>query len=141
MILRRRALALAGTATTAVLAASLALVGCSGEDDRAEVCTAVDSLKTSIADLTDVTIDQDTLTTLQDTFDEVQSDLREVKEDAGSEFGDEVDAVDQAASAVRQSLQDAAATPSAASVMAVGTAIGNLGASLSALEDALTTTC
>lgn len=137
MLHRLPTLSVAGSAA---LMAVLTLASCGGDDEPA-VCSSFDSLKASIADLKDVDIDQNALTTLQDSFREVQSDLGKVKSDAKAEFGDDVDAVEQAASSVGSSLDAAIASPSGETVAAVGIAVKSLGTSLTSLEDALKNTC
>ena len=51
-----------------MLLASATLAGCGGDDETPAVCSSVDSLKASVADLKDVDLDQNALTTLQDDF-------------------------------------------------------------------------
>lgn len=137
MVYRLPRLALAGSAALMMV---LTLASCGGDDEPA-VCSSFDSLKASVEDLKDVNIDKNALTKLQESFSEVQSDLSKVKSDAKAEFGDDVDAVEQAASSVGSSLDAAVASPSGETVAAVGTAVRSLGTSLTALEDALKNTC
>ncbi len=141
MMPRLPALALAGSAA---LIAALTLAGCGSDDESPAVpavCSSVDSLKASVADLEDVKIDQNALTTLEDDFTKVQSDLSKVKSDAKDEYGTEVDAVDKAAASVSSSLDAAKATPSAQTLTAVGGALKSLDTSMTALEDAVKSTC
>src|SRR5687767_14221930 len=85
------------TAST-VLATGL-LVGCGGGEHAPAVCSDVEALGASIDELTNVDLRQDGPSTLKDAFDQVMSDLGEVKKSATDEYADEVDAVDQAATA------------------------------------------
>jgi hypothetical protein len=137
MMHRLPTLSLAGSAA---LLATLTLAGCS-EAETPAVCSSVDSLTASVTDLTSVNIDQGALKTLQDNFTRVRSDLSKVKSDAKEEYATEIDALDQAASSVSSSLDAATAAPSVQTVTAVGVAVESLGTSLTALEDAVSSTC
>jgi hypothetical protein len=66
------------------------VTGC-GEDQSPAVCSAVDDLKASVADVTTVDLDEGALRELQDNLSQVQSDLTKVKDDANDEFADEID--------------------------------------------------
>jgi hypothetical protein len=134
---RRRPLLWCLPAGTLLLAATL--TGCS-EDDPA-ICSSVDALRSSIGDVKDVSVDQDSLATLQDDFTQVQTDLKQVKSDAADEYATEIAAVEQAASSVSSSLDAAVATPSPETLLAVGTAVQALGAALTSLDNAVESTC
>lgn len=56
------------------MVAVLTVAGC-GEDEPPAVCSAVDALKASVADVTTVDLDQGALAELQDNLTLVQSDL------------------------------------------------------------------
>ncbi|MFI5427881.1 hypothetical protein [Aeromicrobium sp. UC242_57] len=125
-----------------LLSALVLAAGCGSEDDdTAALCSSVDSLKTSVSGLTDITIDKNALTDLQARLDQVQTDLGEVKDDASDKYATEIDAVDQAASTVGSTLDQAISTPSVQAASAVGTAVQSLGTSLKTLADAVKGTC
>lgn len=123
-----------------VVIAALVVGGCGGNETPA-VCADVDALKTSIADLTDVEIDENALASLQEKFTQVRADLTALIADAEDEYDVEIDAVDQAVSEVGSSLEAAVASPSAVTVSAVAAALQALGTSLTALADAVKDTC
>jgi ribosomal protein S20 len=121
------------------------LSGCgAGEDDTPAtpaVCSSVDALRSSVAAVTDVQVERGALDALQKALDEVRSDLSTVVKDAEREYADEVDTVEEAMSDVGKSLDAAVSAPTAANVAAVGAASRALGTSLSALVDAVDSTC
>jgi hypothetical protein len=127
-------------AASAFLLAPLIVAGC-GEAESPAVCADVDALKASVAAVTDVDLDRNALATLQDRLTQVRSDLGEVKDSAADEYASEIDALDQAFASVGSSLDAAITSPSAQAVSDVGTAVRALGASLSALVDAVESTC
>ena len=127
-------------AAAVVLLVSLTVAGC-GEDESPAVCSDVDALKASVAKVTDVDLDENALATLGDNLTQVRADLIEVKDAAEDEYASEIDAVDQAFASVGSSLEAATTSPSAQAVSDVGTAVQALGTSLSALVDAVESTC
>lgn len=143
--------AMMNRASAPILAAGFLLMatitaGCAQDEPPAQVepaaiCSAVDSLKASVEDVTSVDLDQGALADLQDNLTQVQSDLGQVKDDAKDEYATEIDAVEQAAASVGSSVEAATASPSAQAITDVGTAVQALGASLRALDDAVESTC
>lgn len=146
-MLRHRARDLTATTTICVALATLLLGGCGnddngdGADNTAQVCSDVEALRTSAADLTQVTIDADTLARLQDDLTAVRDDVSTLVTDAQDAFGPEVSAVDEAVSGLTTSLEAALATPSVATLTDVRTARQTLGASITALDDAVRGSC
>lgn len=124
-----------------VLITATALSSCASGSDNPALCSSLDSLKSSVAGLTDIQINGDTLANVQDTLDQVQSDLRQVKDDASDEYSLEVDAVDQATSELNSNLDDAVTTPSVEAASAVATSVRAVGTSLNSLADAVKNTC
>lgn len=125
-----------------------ALSGCgAGEDDppaapaTPAICSSVDALRSSAKAVTDVQVERGALQRLQKALGEVRTDLSTVAKDATSEYSDEVDAVEKAVSDLGSSVDAAVATPTAATVGAVGAASRALGTSLSALVDSVGSTC
>lgn len=129
-----------------VLVATLSGCG-AGEDDTPAapatpaVCTSVDALQSSAKAVTDVQVKRGALDALQKALDEVRSDLSTVVKDAKREYADEVDTVEEAMSDVGKSVDAAVSAPTAANVTAVGAASRALGTSVSALVDAVDSTC
>lgn len=131
---------LAPVAVLLVLVATL--TGCGGgDDDTPAICSSVDSLESSVAEVGDIDIDADALATLQEDLDQVQSDLSQVLSDAQDEYADEVDSVDDAASLLGTTLEAAAAEPTGDSLAAVAAAIKALDASLGSLVEAVKSSC
>ena len=123
-----------------VLTASLTVSGCGGSSKPA-ICSDVDSLKSSITDLRDVKLEAGALATLQSDLTKVQSDLSKVKSEAKTQYAAEISSVEQAAASLGTNLKAASDTPSVASLAAVATDVSALGAALSALQDAVSSTC
>jgi hypothetical protein len=107
----------------------LTVTGCGGEDKPA-ICSDVDALKSSVSALTDIELDQGAL-----------SELQKVKSEAQAEFSTEIDAVDTATTAVKDSLDAAVASPSAPTIAAVGVALSQLKTALANLQSAVESTC
>ena len=123
----------------AVLLASLNLAGC-GEDTE-QFCAAVDDLQASVADVTEVELNQDALTTVQDNLGQVRTDWDVVKDEASDEFADELDAVDKAAASAGLAIDFALTSPSPETAADVGPALELLGARLEDLNQAVQSTC
>ncbi len=116
------------------------LSGCGGKSTPA-ICSHVDALKASVTNVTKVPLGRNTLSTLKSGLTKVQADLNKVKAEGQAQFATEIAAVKQAASSVSTSLAAAEAAPSAGTVASVGIALKALGTSLTALENAVTSTC
>jgi len=135
-------------AVAATLLTSLAVTGCGGEEAPAAsapptpaVCSSVDALKSSVADLKNVDLSKGSLAPVQDKLTAMQADLTKVGKDAKTEYATEVDSVEAATSSVGASLQAAQAAPSQRTLTAVRTSVTTLGTSLRALEHAVRSTC
>ena len=128
------------TASVVLWAAlALALAGC-GEDSE-QLCSAVDDLETSVADATDVQVEQGALATLQDELDQVETDLDVVRDEAADEYAEELDLVQEAAASAALAINAAITSPSAETAAEVGPALEVLGSRLGALTDAVEGTC
>src|SRR3954471_4421840 len=90
----------------AVVLMSGTVVGCGG-DDKPAVCSDVDALKTSVDDLMNVEVSQAGLSKLQDDLAQVKSDLSTVQSDAKTQYSNEIDAVEQAATSLSSDLSAA----------------------------------
>lgn len=86
--------------------------GCGGKDTPA-ICSDVEALKGSVADVTNVSLDKNSLATPLGDLTQVQSDLSKVKSAAKAPYATEIAALDQATSSVSSSLSAATASPSA----------------------------
>ena len=141
MKLHRSARRVLSTGATVILSASA--FGCSA-DEEVEVpaiCASVDSLESSVDDLSAVEIEAGVVADLQTSLGEVQEDLAVVVADAKNEYESEIDAVEAATSTLGASLDTALATPSVANLSAVQVALESLGTSLTSLTDAVDATC
>ena len=129
-----------GPVAAAIVLSVGGLTACGGNDTPA-VCSDVQALKSSVAKVSDLTLDQGALQTLQSDLAAVQSNLTKLKESAASQYSDEVDAVDHDTAALRTKLQAAVDAPSAETIAPVASAVRTLGTSLTALKDAVASTC
>ena len=123
-----------------VLMASFTVSGCGGSSKPA-ICSDVDSLKSSITELRDVKLEAGALATLQSDLTKVQTDLSKVKSEAKTQYATEISSVEQAGASLSTNLKAASDTPSVQSLAAVATDVSALGAALSALQDAVSSTC
>jgi hypothetical protein len=147
-------------AAAACLVLGLGAAGCTGEQDQPasepspeqsatasnptgqpEVCSALDELRTSVGELTDVPVDRSGLTALSEQLTEIRSDLQAVRESGSGEYAPQVDALDGALDGLQTSLQDATADPSSESLARVLQEIGSVGAAMRELAAALGDTC
>ena len=126
--------------TGAVVMATLVIAGC-GSDEPVEVCDEVQALEKSVATLTDVELNADTLPSVKEKLTQVRSDLDALVEAAGDEFETEIKNVKSSASVVVTSYDAAVGTPSAASVTAVAAAFQDLVTSLTSLTEAAQESC
>ncbi|KRF36455.1 hypothetical protein [Nocardioides sp. Soil805] len=148
MIRRRRSRHPAHQLAVASAVLATLLVGACGDDgdegggdgsnNNAQVCSDVDALRTSVAGITEVTVDADVLTSLQDQVDQVRTDVSTLIDDAQDAYGPEVSDVDQAVSGLTKSLEAAAEDPSAATLSDVRTARQALTSAVTALTGAVT---
>ena len=128
---------------------SVTLAGCGSDEKPAgsekpetpAVCSSVDSLSSSAGELMKIQVEKGAMVTLQDGLTKVQADVTRVVSDAKSEYANEVDAVEAATATVAASLKAATTTPSAQTLITVRTAVQTLGTSLTALNDAVKSTC
>jgi hypothetical protein len=136
--LRRPAATLATLALTASLVA-----GCADEGEPAAVCDDVEALRASVSSLDglDIREGDDTLTDLSGVLDEIRSDVRTLADDASTEYTDQVDAVQAAASVLRASVDAAALAPTVTTLSAVADDARSLGATFEALGTAVGDTC
>jgi hypothetical protein len=116
------------------------LTGCGGNDKPA-VCSDVDALHTSMDDLKNVEVSRAGMAELKDDLAQVGSGLRSVKADAEQRYAAEIDAVEQAYSTLTSDVSAAATSPSTTAIAQVGADVHALGASLTALTDAVDSTC
>ena len=125
--------------TTLILA--LPLAACGGEDKPA-VCGSVNDLTSSIKDVKDVEVtNSDALTDLKTALTAVESDFADVKADAKAEFSAPVDAVQSSLAALKTSVEQAQAAPSAATLAAAGSALSALVTEVQKLIDDVKSTC
>lgn len=122
-----------------LLALAPALAGCS--EDSEELCSAVDDLQASVADVTEVEVGTGAMTTLQGNLEQVQTDLGAVKDEAADEYAEELDLVEKAAASAALAIDLAITSPSAAAAADVVPAVQLLGSRLVDLTDAVEGTC
>jgi hypothetical protein len=118
----------------------LPLAACGG--DAAAVCTSVDDLKDSVADVKDIDVTASGgLAELETALRTVESDFGVVKADAKSEFSSGIDATETSYAALRTSVEAAVASASAATLVAAGTALSAFATDVRALIDDVEATC
>lgn len=110
-------------------------------EDTSPVCDDADQLRSSLAGLQDINIQQGMAAQLQTQLRQLQSDLDQLAGDASSELSDEVTAVKEAASTLRASVGAAVDNPSAAALGQVSTDLSGLVTAIGDLSDALAGTC
>jgi hypothetical protein len=132
----------AAALVTLALAGSF-LAACADEGETAAVCGDVDALRASVSALEDLDVREggDTLTDLSGVLDEIRSDVRTLADDASTEYTDEVDAVQAAASALGTSVDAAVLAPTVTTLSAVADDARSLGATFEALGTAVGDTC
>lgn len=110
-------------------------------EDASPVCEDADELRSSLAGLQDIKIQQGMADQLQTQLQQVQTDLDQLAGDASNELSDEVTAVKEAASTLRASVGAAVDSPSAAALGQVSTDLSGLVTAIGDLSDALAGTC
>lgn len=105
------------------------------------VCQDLDALGTSIDRIKEAKIGEDALPVLSEELRTIETELKQLRADADAEYWSEVDAVKSAASSLESSIAAAAASPTAATLAAVGDDVRAVGSTFNNLTDALTTTC
>lgn len=86
-------------------------------------------------------ISQGALTELQNNLTQVKSDLAKLKVEAKDDFATQIDAVEQASASVSSSIDTAKTSPSVQAIIDVGTRVRALGTALTALTDAVKSSC
>ena len=94
----------------ATLLLALSLTACS--EDKPAVCSSVDDLKTSVADVKDIDVTSSSaLTDFQSGLTAVQNNLADVKADAKSQFASPLAAAETSYAALESSVQAATTNP------------------------------
>ncbi len=123
----------------AVLISASTLASC-GSDDPA-VCSSVDALQSSVANLKDTPLDKNGLSALESSLEQVGADAKQVRTDAGQQYESQVTAFTSSVSTLEASVEAAKAAPSAATLKPVATAVAGVGSEISALKQAVSDTC
>ena len=125
-------------ATALLLALSLTACG----EDTPPVCSSVDNLKASVADVKKVDVSSSgALAELQSGLKTVTSDFAKVKTDAKSEFSSQLDAVETSLATLKASVQAATTGPSGATLTAAGSALRTFGTNVQTLITDVESTC
>ncbi|HSJ22612.1 MAG TPA: hypothetical protein VK964_18760 [Nocardioidaceae bacterium] len=124
------------------------LVGCGGDETSPQtseptpaICQDIDALQQSVADLQDIEIGEDALADLGTQLDTIRGDVGQIRRDTGDENAAEVEAVGTTADSLESSIDAAVASPSAATLTAVGDSVRALASAARNLGDALEDTC
>ena len=110
-------------------------------DPTPAVCGDVDTLSASFKALQDVKIDREVLRTLSADLRQIDADVRQLADAASDEYADEIDTVKSSVADLELSVKAASATPSSATVSAVGADMRAFGGSVEALATAVGGTC
>jgi hypothetical protein len=134
----------------ATLVLGAVLAGCSSEsNDPASssgqqppaVCSSVDALEASVADLGDVQVTENGISAVQDAVSSVESDLGQVTDDATSQYATQVDQLETDFAAVQSAVAAAIDAPSRATLGVVTSSIGALVDDVTGFADDLRSTC
>jgi hypothetical protein len=125
-----------------VVGAGAVIAGCSSEaTGPPAVCSSTDALQASMSDLGDVQVVQNGTAALEDAVASVRSDLQDVVDDATSQYATQVDGLQASFDALEDAAQSALATPSAATLSAVGASVTTLRNDVTAFADDIASTC
>lgn len=120
----------------AALTLALVLAGCGDDDDSADTCEAAQGVVSAVSAVADLDLSADVGEQLSERLDTTRQSLDDLSDAASDQFGDEVDAVRDAVSAVGDALGGDASIGER--VEAVQTAVGELTAAVDALGTAVT---
>ena len=84
----------------------IALMGTACGDDEPEVCSSLEDLKGSVAELRSFDVGEDSATDLDQAVDGVESDLAAVRDAADEELGTEIARFDSAVEALGASIRE-----------------------------------
>jgi hypothetical protein len=125
-----------------VVGAGAVIAGCSSETTGPPaVCSSTDALQASMSDLGDVQVVENGTAALEDAVASVRSDLQDVVDDATSQYATQVDGLQASFDALEDAAQSALATPSAATLSAVGASVTTLRNDVTAFADDIASTC
>lgn len=128
----------------------VALGSCSSEDDSVtaeasptgpDLCASADVLRTSLAGLKDVQVVEEGIAALEEAWTPVQDDWATFADAARAQFSEGVDAARAEADAVRDAIDTARDTPSAASLGGTVTTVRAFVEEADALVNEVTPTC
>ena len=121
------------------LVLAVSLTACGG--DESDVCSGVDSLKSSVDNLKDVQVGENGLNALSDGLNQVDDDLDQLSSDAKAQFGDEIGAVTTAVDNLKGAIAGAKSDLSKQSFTDVATSVRAVGTSIESLDQAVQSTC
>jgi hypothetical protein len=98
-------------------------------------------MRSSLSALSDVQVVEQGTDSLTAAWDTVKDDWAQFADDARSRWSDDVDSVQADADTVGSAVDAAAATPSAQTLAAAGTAVGTFVHNAGALVDEVSSTC
>ena len=128
------------SAVVVVAVMGLGGIAACGADD-APVCQSMDALRSSVDHLKDVNVGENALSEAQSRAAQVKQDLLQVKSDAGEQYAAEIIDIQQAATDLQSTVDAAKAAPSQTTFDPLKSAIFGMGASITALDQAISVTC
>ena len=111
---------------------------CGGEP---AVCADADALRADLDDLQTIELQPGSLADLSAALDEVEGDVDQLVASAGSEYDDEVDAVQSATQALAASVDSAAQAPSGAAITQISADLGAFSTAVGDLREAVSGSC
>lgn len=129
------------SARIAACALLVAAAAACGSDDKPAVCGDLDQLKSSVQSLRDVQVEKGALTKVKEDAAQIRQQLGTLEADAKSQFSTEITRLRSELTSLSASLDAATASPTAASLAALGVAARDTVGAGQALASAVGDTC
>jgi hypothetical protein len=127
------------SAAVATVLGAVALTGCGSDESAQEkYCDAGESVRSSLASLTDLDLIAEGTDGLNSAVGDVRSDLNELSDAATDAAADEVDTLEDAVEGLEQAISDLSGGVSTDDAAALGTAIQGIGTAAEAVFGTLT---
>jgi hypothetical protein len=125
-----------------VLFLGAVIAGCSsGSEGTPAVCSSVDALQASVADLRDVQVADNGIPALRDAVASVEADLRQVVDDATSQYEPQADQLKADGVALQSAADAALNAPSPDTLRVVRSSISALADDVTHFADDVASTC
>jgi hypothetical protein len=132
----------AGAWAASVAAVASLLVGCGASDQpSSDFCKSVDALSAAVLAINETPLSKSTVDALKTWAAGVRTSVTNLVDAAGSEFGDEVDAVESTAGDLADSVKAAVDRPNPDTLYAARTALSTFTTAVSDLGKAVSQSC